>query len=226
MKDFIEKARKEGRTSLNELESKELLAEYGIKAEIGWLVKSLDDLEKISEELEYPVVMKVLSNQILHKSDVGGVRINIGKDELRDAFEDIMNSVKQKAPDADIEGILVQKMHRGHETIVGMYRDQQFGPVVMFGLGGIFVEILKDVSFRLPPLSKDEAMEMIKEIRGYPVLEGARGGEKANLNSLSELISRFSEFVMDFESIKEVDLNPVMVNEKQAVVIDARIIFE
>jgi len=226
MKDYIEKARKEGRTFLNELESKELLTEYGISAEIGRLVKNMDELERISEELEYPVVMKILSNQILHKSDVGGVRINIGREELKDAFEDIMNSVKQKAPDAHIEGILIQKMHRGHEIIVGMYRDQQFGPVVMFGLGGIFVEILKDVSFRLPPLSKDEAMEMIKEIKGYPVLEGARGGEKANLDSLADLISRFSEFVMDFESIKEVDLNPVMVNEKQAVVIDARIIFQ
>ncbi len=226
MKDFIGKARDEGRTFLNELESKEFLSEYGIQVETGVLVKTPDDLEEIADSLEYPVVMKVLSNQILHKSDVGGVRVNIGRDELKEVFMDIMNSVRQRAPEAEVEGILVQKMHSGHETIVGMYRDQQFGPVIMFGLGGIFVEILKDVSFRLPPLSKDEAVDMIKEIRGYPVLEGARGGERANLDSLADLISRFSEFVMDFESIREVDLNPVMVNRDTAVVIDARIIFE
>jgi acyl-CoA synthetase (NDP forming) len=224
IKKYIEKAMQEGRSLLTELESKEILLGYGINVEIGELVRSEEELEKISDKIEYPVVLKILSPQITHKSDVGGVKLNIDKPKLLETYSELIKSVKKKAPDAQIEGVLVQKMHQGYETIVGMYKDSQFGPIIMFGLGGIFVEILKDVSFRLPPLSKKEAMKMIKGIKGYPLLEGVRGKEGADINALAELISRFSKFVMENEEIKEVDLNPVIVNKDGAVVVDARIV--
>ncbi|BAA30853.1 212aa long hypothetical protein [Pyrococcus horikoshii OT3] len=198
-REIIEKAKAENR-SLVEPEAKEILKLYGIPIPEFKVARNEEEAVKFSREIGYPVVMKIVSPQIIHKSDAGGVKINIKNDEeAREAFRTIMENARRYKPDADLWGVIIYKMlPLGREVIVGMIRDPQFGPAVMFGLGGIFVEILKDVSFRVAPISKDDALEMIKEIKAYPILAGARGEKPVNIEALADIIVKVGELALEF----------------------------
>ena len=227
-KQQIDIARKEGRTVLTEIESKGLLKEIGIPTTQIELATSEKEAITISEKMGYPVVLKIASPDISHKSDAGGVKVGLKSgEEVSKAYKEIMESVKQKFPEAKIDGVTVQDMARGGtEVIIGMTKDAQFGPVLMFGLGGVWVEVLKDVSFRIVPLSRRDAGEMIKEIKGYPLLQGYRGAEPANVGVLEDLLLKVSEFMEKTPEIKEMDLNPIFAYKDGAVAVDARVVLE
>lgn len=226
--EIITRARKEGRKALLESEAKTVCKKYGIPVTQFKLVTNETDALKFAEEIGFPVVLKIVSPDIVHKSDVGGVIINLkGAKEVRDAYRKIVENVKKNVPKAKIEGILVQEMAPpGTEVIVGSIKDPQFGPAIMFGLGGIFVEVLKDVTFRIAPIADDEAMEMISEVKAYPLLMGYRKTPPADLKAISNILLSTSRLVMDHMEIKELDLNPIIVYEKGAKTVDARIILE
>ena len=224
----IAKARNEGRTVLTEVESKQLLSQAGINVVETKLATSKDEAVSISKELGFPVVLKIASPDIVHKSDAGGVKLGLENAEaVGRAYDDIMAAAKQKFPKAKIAGVAVQKMARpGVEVIIGMSKDDQFGPVLMFGLGGILVEVLKDVSFRLVPLTERDAAEMVREIKGYPLLEGYRGQEAVDVSYLEELLLKVSAFVEDNPAISQLDLNPIFAYSDGALAVDARVILE
>lgn len=213
---------------LTEVESKELLKKAGIPVVETKLARSKKEAVSISKEMGYPVVLKISSPDVVHKSDSGGVKLGLANaTQVGKAYDEIVSSIKQGYPKAQIQGVSVQLMAPpGVEVIVGMSKDPQFGPVLMFGLGGVFVEILKDVSFRIVPVTKRDAKEMIGEIKGYPILEGYRGQKPANIAALEKLIVKVSEFVEKNPQIKELDLNPIFAYPDKAVAIDARIILE
>jgi acyl-CoA synthetase (NDP forming) len=225
---IISTAGKEGRTALTELESKKLLTGAGISCTEIKLAKTAKEAATAAKKMGFPVVLKIVSQQILHKTDVGGVKLNLNnEDEVALAFDEIVKAAKKHKPKAKIEGVSVQPMARpGIEVIIGMNKDQQFGPVLMFGLGGILVEVLKDVSFRIVPLTKRDAREMIKEIKGYPILEGYRGHEPADIAILEDILLKVSEFVENQPDIKELDINPIFAYKDGALALDARIILE
>jgi len=224
--EIIRKAREEGRTILTEIEAKQMFSEAGITCTDTRLAATKDEAVSLSEEMGYPVVLKISSVDITHKSDAGGVKVNINdKAEVEKAFDDIMTSCKAGYPDANIEGIAVQPMAKaGTEIIMGMIQDNQFGPVLMFGLGGVLVEILKDVAFRVVPLQERDAKEMIEEIKGYKLLEGYRGSEPVDISFLEQTIMKLSEFVDSTPEIAELDMNPVFAYSNGAMVVDARIV--
>lgn len=224
----INRIKREKRTQLTEVEAKEVLKEFGIPVVETKLARSKKEAISVSKGMGFPVVLKIASSDIIHKSDAGGVRLGLkNSSQVGKAYSEILSSVKQKHPQAKIEGISVQKMARsGVEVIIGMTKDPQFGPVLMFGLGGILVEVLKDVSFRIVPVAKKDAREMIREIKGYPVLEGYRGQDPVDISFLEELIVKVSEFVERNPDIKELDLNPIFGYKDGALVVDARIILE
>jgi acetyl-CoA synthetase (ADP-forming) len=172
--------------------------------------------------------LKVVSPDIIHKSDVGGVFVNIkSTEEVKDAYVQIMENARKNAPKAKIEGVLIQEMAPpGTEVIVGSTKDPQFGPAIMFGLGGIFVEVLKDVTFRIAPITEDDASEMMREVKAYPLLMGYRKIPPSDLKAISNILLSTSRLVMDHMEIKEMDLNPIIVYEKGAKTVDARIILE
>jgi acyl-CoA synthetase (NDP forming) len=176
----------------------------------------------------YPVVLKIASPDISHKSDAGGVKIGLKNEtDVACAYDEIMSSIHRAYPDAKIDGVSVQPLARpGTEIIVGMFKDLQFGPVLMFGLGGVLVEVLKDVCFRVVPLSAVDAREMIQEIKGYPLLQGYRGQEPANIPFLEDLLLKISDFVDRTPQIKEMDLNPIFAYNDGGVVVDARMVLE
>jgi acyl-CoA synthetase (NDP forming) len=215
-------------TLLSEFESKEMLRQAGIPVVETKLAKSRQAAIDIAKEIGFPVVMKIASPDVVHKSDAGGVRLGLANaTQVGKAYRDIIAAVKDKVPDARIEGVTVQPMARpGIEVIIGMSKDAQFGPVIMFGLGGILVEILKDVSFRIVPLERRDAAEMIKEIKGYPLLQGYRGQEPANIPALEKLIVSVSDFIEKNPQIKELDLNPVIAYKDSVMAVDARIVLE
>jgi len=225
---ILDKARTERRTVLTEFESKKLLERAGIPVVETRLVRTKQETISVSKGLGFPVVLKIASPDIVHKSDSGGVRLGIANaTQASRAYSEIMSSIKQRYPSAIIHGLTVQKMARpGIEVIVGMSKDPQFGPVLMFGLGGILVELLKDVSFRIVPITKRDAAEMIREIKGYPLLKGYRGQEPANIDMMEDLIVRVSRFVEQTPEIKELDLNPIFAYKDRVVAVDARIILE
>ncbi len=225
---IISKAREEDRDFLLEPEAKRLCALYGLPVTRFEVAKSEDEAVEAARRIGFPIVLKVISPQVLHKSDVGGVILNLKDEEgVREAYRRIHENVKAKVPGAVIEGILVQEMAPSStEVIVGAIKDPTFGPTIMFGLGGIFVEILRDVSFRLVPIERVDAEEMIGEIKAYKILEGARGMPKADKEALIEILLKTSEMLMDIPEIKELDLNPIMVYEKGAKIVDARVILE
>jgi acyl-CoA synthetase (NDP forming) len=224
--NVIDKAKEEGRSVLTEVEAKQLLKQAGISVVDTRLATSKSKAISISRELGFPVVLKIASPDVVHKSDVGGVKLNLKTvTQVGKAYSDIMNAVRAQYPEAKIQGVSVQKMARsGVEVIIGMSKDAQFGPVIMFGLGGILVEILKDVSFRIVPLARRDAREMIREIKGYPVLEGYRGQEPVDVSYLEEMILKISSFVEQHPEIEELDLNPVFAYSDGAVAVDARVI--
>lgn len=225
-RQIIEKAKQEGRSALVEPEAKGILQLYGVLTPEFKVATNEEEAVKFAQEIGYPVVMKIVSPDIIHKSDAGGVKVNIKNDEeAREAFKTIMENAKKYKPDADLWGVIVYKMlPLGKEVIVGMIRDPQFGPAIMFGLGGIFVEILKDVSFRVAPITKEEALDMIKEIKAYPILAGARGEKPVNIDALAEFIVKVSQLAVELPEIKELDINPIFAYEDSAVAVDARML--
>lgn len=225
---ILDRAKTEKRTVLTEFESKKLLERAGIPVVETRLVRTKRETISVSKEMGFPVVLKITSPDIVHKSDSGGVKLGIANaTQASKAYSEIMSSIKQRYPGAIIHGLTVQKMAPpGIQVIVGMNKDPQFGPVLMFGLGGILVELLKDVSFRIVPVTKRDAAEMIKEIKGYPLLEGYRGQEPANIDALQDIIVRVSQFVERTPEIKELDLNPILAYRDKAVSVDARIVLE
>jgi acyl-CoA synthetase (NDP forming) len=213
---------------LTEVESKELLKKAGIPVVEAKLARSKKEAISISSEMGFPVVLKISSTDVVHKSDSGGVKLGLANaTQVGKAYNEILSSVKQAYPKAQIEGVSVQPMAPpGVEVIVGMSKDAQFGPVLMFGLGGILVEVLKDVSFRIVPVATRDARAMIREIKGYPVLEGYRGQKPASIPALEKLIVKVSQFVEKNPQIRELDLNPIFAYSDKAVAVDARIILE
>jgi acyl-CoA synthetase (NDP forming) len=224
----IDSVRKQGRTVLTEIESKDVIKEAGINTIETNLASSENEATAISDDIGFPVVLKVASPDITHKSDAGGVKVGLkNKDEVIEAYREIMASARQKYPEAKIDGVSVQNMARpGIELIIGMFQDSQFGPVIMFGLGGIFVEVLKDVSFRVIPIVRRDAAEMIREIKGYSLLQGYRGQEPAHLPSLEDILLKVSALIEKTPGIKEIDLNPVFAYKDGALAVDARIALE
>ncbi len=225
---IFDKAKKEDRSILTEFESKKVLKQVGIPVTETKLAKSQKEAVLLSQKVGFPVVLKIVSPDVIHKSDSGGVKLglnNVG--QVKTAYNQIIKSINQQYPHAVIHGVSVQKMVRlGTEVIVGISKDPQFGPVIMFGLGGIFVEVLKDVSFRIVPVSQRDAQEMIQEIKGYPLLQGYRGKESANIPALVEMILKISKLVKENPEIKELELNPIFAYADGAVAVDARIILE
>lgn len=224
--EVIDSARSQGRTVLTEIESKQILAEAGIPVAAAQLATTADEAGALAQKSGLPAVLKVVSPDITHKSDIGGVKVGLASTEdVKQAFDEIMAAAKKAEPKARIDGVAVQKMATlGTEVIVGMSKDPQFGPVMMFGLGGIFVEVLKDVAFRIVPLEPKDAKQMVREIKGYPVLEGVRGRPPADLAALEGLILRVSEFVDAHPEIEELDLNPVFASADGVIAVDARIV--
>jgi len=210
--EIMERAKKEKRSMLTEVEAKELLRDAGISAVDTRLATSKEEAVSTSKELGFPVVLKIASADVVHKSDAGGVKLDLETPEqVGNAYDDILGAIKKEYPQAKIQGVSVQKMARpGVEVIMGMSKDAQFGPVLMFGLGGILVEILKDVSFRIVPLVKRDAAEMIREI----------------VSNLEELLLKVSDFVEKNPDIKELDLNPIFAYKDGAVAVDARVVLE
>jgi acyl-CoA synthetase (NDP forming) len=226
--EILKQARKENRTQLTEIESKQLIKEAGIPVAEAKLAQTKTEAISLSKKMGFPVVLKIVSPDVIHKSDSGGVELGLASvAQVGKAYSKILSAIKKHYPKAKIQGVSVQKMARpGVEVIIGMTKDAQFGPVLMFGLGGILVEVLKDVAFRIVPLTKRDAHEMIKDIKGYPVLEGYRGQEPADVAFLEDLILKVSDFVDKNPEIKELDLNPVFAYKNRAVAVDARVILE
>jgi acetyl-CoA synthetase (ADP-forming) len=226
--EIISQAVKDGRKSLLEPEAKIICKEYGIPVTRFELAKDEEEAAKFATAIGYPVVLKIVSQDILHKSDVGGVKVNL-KDakEVRSAYEEILSNVKKHYAKAQIVGVLVQEMAPAStEVIVGSTKDPQFGPAVMFGLGGVFVEVLKDVTFRIAPITEEDAREMVEGVKAYPLLKGYRGSPPADIEAIVEILLATSRLVVEHQEIKELDLNPIMVYEKGAKTVDARIILE
>ncbi len=211
---------------LTDYESKELLRQAEIPIVKTKLARSRKEAVEFSKEVGFPVVLKISSPDIVHKSDYGGVKLGLTSiAQVGKAYDEIISSINRKFPKARIHGTSVYRMvPPGAEIIIGMNRDPQFGPVIMFGLGGILIEILKDVSFRIIPVTSGEAAEMIKEIKGYPLLQGYRGKEPVNIFMLADLIAKLSQFIEANPQIKELDLNPIIANKDSAIVVDARIV--
>ncbi len=224
---MIQRVLKEGRNFLLEPEAKTLCSIYSIPVTVFRVASTREDAVRLAKEIGFPVVMKIVSPDIVHKTDVGGVILNISnEEEVVKAYDRILSNVKKRAPKARISGVLVEEMAKpSTEVIVGCIKDRQFGHAVMFGLGGVFVEVLEDVTFRIVPLTRYDAEEMIKEVKGYKVLKGYRGF-KADINSIVDIILKVSKMVSEIGIINQLDLNPIYVYEKGAKVVDARIILD
>ncbi len=227
VKDILLAVKKQGRSNLLEEEGYEVLKAYGFPVPKSILVNDENEAVNASNSIGYPVVMKISSKDVVHKSDSGGVKVGLKNDtEVKDAFNLILSNVKGRHPDADIKGILIQEMiTKSRETILGSKQDKLFGPLLMFGLGGIYVEILKDVNFRLAPISEPEAKDMVNSIKTIDLLKGARGERPSDLSSIVDCLLRLSQLVVDFPEIEEFDINPLLVLEegKGSRVVDVRI---
>jgi acyl-CoA synthetase (NDP forming) len=220
----------EGRVSIGDAEARSILTAYGLDIPASELAETADEAVEYATKMGYPVVLKIASPDILHKTDVGGVKVGLeNATDVRDAFDLITYRTQRYLPEARIWGCLVQKMvPEGLEVLIGMNRDPQFGPLVTFGLGGIYVETLKDVSFRVAPFSRTEAREMIAEIRASALLEGVRGEPPVDREALVDALLRIGQLVQDFPMIAELDINPFIVYEEGqgGIAIDMRLILE
>jgi len=225
IREILEKAYEEGRKALFEYEAKEIARLIGIPTPKNMFIKDLESIEIDMLDLKEPYVIKIVSPQVIHKSDVGGVVLNVTKDNLKERITKMVENVRTKIPNVFIEGVLIEEMaEKGVETIVGLVKDPQFGPVVMFGLGGIFVEIYRDVSFRLAPLDKDEALSMIREVKAYKILRGYRGIPPSDIEAIADVIVKVGEFGYKFQEVSELDINPLMVYPNGVTALDVRII--
>jgi len=215
-KKIFDKVKKEKRPNLLEEEGQEVLKAYGLPLPKSALAKTEADAIKIAKQIGYPVVMKIASPQIIHKSDAGGVKVNLTNDsEIKEAFKTIIANAKKYNKNAEIKGVLIVEMVKGgKELIIGSKLESGFGPVIMLGMGGIYVEVLKDVTFKLAPVTDKEADDMIASIKTQKLLQGVRGEKPSDIAKLSECIQRLSQLVTDFKEIKELDMNPVLVMEK------------
>ena len=221
----IEGVRSEGRTALTEEEGKDVLRAYGIKAPRETVVTRRDKVIHAAREIGYPIVMKVSSPDIAHKTDVGGVITGISNDRAaKNAFDQIYANINKRMPRARIGGVIIEEMVQGVEVIVGVTCDPQFGPFVTFGLGGLYVEVLKDVSHRLAPITVAEAKRMIAEVKSYPILLGTRGRKALDINAVADTIVRVSQISQDFEEIQEIEINPLMVQEDGCIAVDALVV--
>ncbi len=222
------RVREEGRLTLGDAEARAVAEAYGLRVPKSRLAATAEEAVRYAEEIGYPVVMKIASPDILHKSDIGGIKVGVmGASDVRDAFDLLVYRATRYMPDAQIWGVQIQEMVTGaKETIIGMSRDPQFGPMIMFGLGGIYVEVLKDVTFRIAPVSEVEAREMINEIRSYHLLQGVRGERASDIDAIVDTIMRISQLVTDFPEIVELDVNPLLVREAGAgaVAVDMRLV--
>ncbi|MCK4720351.1 acetate--CoA ligase family protein, partial [bacterium] len=223
---IINRYRKIGNREIGEVDAKDILKAYDFVVPEGKVAKTSETAVQIAERLGFPVAMKIVSPDIIHKSDFGGVKIGLATpDSVRDTFDLMMMRIRHHSPEANLKGVLVEKMaEKGLEVILGMNRDPQFGPMLMFGLGGIFVEVMKDVTFHLAPITPGEAMQMLEGTRSYALLKGARGQSGVDMNAIAGGLQRMSQLVTDFPQITELDINPFIVGHvgKAAVVVDAR----
>jgi len=226
--EIIQTALKNGRVNLLETEAKAICADYRMPIPPFELVKSAEQASSVAQKLGYPIVLKIVSQDILHKTEAGGVLLGIQNPvEVRNGFSRIMNSAKMYNPRAKLEGVLIQRMApQGREIIIGGLMDPQFGQTLMFGLGGVFVEIFKDVTLRIAPIVEQDAREMIHEIKAYPVLKGYRGQPPADEDIIVEILLRASDLMMENPDINQMDLNPVMIYDKGASIVDARMILQ
>ena len=225
---IIKNALNENRLALIEPEAKTICKEYGIPTPSFSVASNAKEAIKISESFGYPIVLKIVSPDILHKTDAGGVIVDLNSaNDVEKAYDQIIDSSKRYKKDAKIQGILVQKMApKGTEIIIGGLKDPQFGQTLMFGLGGVFVEILKDVTFRIAPIDESDAKSMINEIKAYPILQGYRGQPPVDQGAIVDILLAASRLLMDLPMINQMDLNPIMAYEKGASVVDARILIK
>ncbi len=230
VENIVERHLRQGILEIGEAESKEILEAYGFVTPKGSIATTVDQAANIAQQLGYPVVLKIWSPDILHKSDVGGVKIGLNSEQqVRDAFDLMIYRIPKKLPSANILGVLVQEMCRkGKEVILGMNRDPHFGPLMMFGMGGVMVEVLKDVSFYLAPLTAREAKQMLINTKTYRILQGVRGDEGVDIDRIAEGLQRLSQLVTEFPQIKEMDINPYVVGREGTtpIAVDARITLE
>ena len=226
--EILNSIRKEGRRELTELESKRVLAAWEVPVNRTELARDLSEAVKAAREVRYPIVLKIASPDIIHKSEAKGVKVGLSSElELRQSFGELIDNARAYKPDAKILGVTIQEyLPPAREVIVGALQDPSFGATVMFGLGGVWVEVLEDISFRLAPLSAEDAREMIQEIKGYPVLAGIRGTPPADVGALIDIIQKVGQLAHEFSEITEMDLNPIFAFDdgKGAMVADARII--
>jgi acetyltransferase len=228
VKKVFAKVRREKRANLLETESRDILKRYELPLPEATLIGSVDGIGKAAGKFSYPLAMKVVCPDIIHKSDAGGIKLGLKNEaEVRKAFKEIIANAGKFTTKERVLGTLISPMVAdGQECIIGMIRDPQFGPVIMFGLGGIFVEVLKDVSFRIAPLADEDIDEMIKEIKGYRILTGIRGEKPKDTGAIRNILARLSDIAIDNPEIKEIDLNPVIVHDKGASIVDSRMILE
>ena len=222
--ELLKKKIESNQTVLTEFESKELLKEIGISIPDQKLTSTKEETVLAAKSIGFPIVLKLMAEDIVHKSDTGAVKLNIkNEEETTNAFEELM-----KIPSQAEKLISVQKMANEPitELIIGMTTDAQFGPALMFGIGGILVELLEDVSFRIAPITEYDAREMIKEIKGFPILDGYRGKPKADIDAIVQTLLKVSDLVIKHEEIYEMDLNPVFIYDKGLICVDARIILK
>jgi acetyltransferase len=209
---------------VGEVRAKDILKSYGFNTPGGRMAFSKEEAVETAKIIGFPVAMKIVSPSIIHKTDLGGVKLNLASpDQVEDAFDLIMLRIQQKVPEALIEGVFVEKMaDKGLEVIIGMHRNEQFGPMLMFGLGGIFVEVMKDVTFHLAPITEGEAIQMLEATRSYEILKGKRSQKEVDINAIANCMQRISQLTTDFPQIRELDINPLIITENEPVVVDAR----
>ena len=223
----IQRVQAEGRTSLTEEEGMNVLRAYGIRTPKDKIVTSRENVIRAAREIGYPVVLKVNSTDISHKTDVGGVITGISTDKAaNNAFDQIYANINKRMPQALIGGVTVEEMVHGVEVIIGVTRDPQFGPFITFGLGGVYVEVLRDVSHRLAPITLAEAKKMISEVKSYPILLGARGRKALDIDAIARTIVCVSRISQDFNKIQEIEINPLMVQEVGCIAVDALVVIE
>jgi len=227
-KDIFESIKRKRRNNLTELEAREVLDYYGIPIVRGQVIKSIEEAKTFVEKTSYPVVLKVISPQIIHKTEVGGVILNIRNEkELFESYHQIIKNVEKNVPKANIEGFFIQEMlSSDREVIVGGKYDPTFGQTIAFGLGGVFVEVFEDISFRVIPITKEDAVDMIKEIKAFKILKGYRGQKPVDFKSLVDILLKTSKMLEENLEIKELDINPIFALSDRAVAVDARIIIE
>ena len=224
---LLKMAIQQKRKFLSVQESKNILSKANFPINPTGFGTNLNEIITEAEKIGFPVVIKVSSQDIIHKSDIGGVITGIrGIDELKEEYEQMQQRISQKAPNARIEGYIIEKMESGIELLVGSTIDPMFGPILAFGLGGIYVEVLKDVVFRLIPIEREDATEMLSEIKATKILDGIRGQPPINKKALVDLLIKTSDFIDHHPEIEELDLNPVFATEKGVSVVDARIILK